>query len=215
MKKRNYKKYTALLLAALMTLNTGITAFAQNHSVNTNSQSVSKTSGSVIVTEDGVTINGVYYTKSQFEKLLNQTVEVSGSSNGIVQPQMAMAAGAYFIPGVGEVLIAATGVIIVAGVTIAAGSWLYNTITDWLSDSDARAIAKIKGKIPSRLRDDNGDVDLGKFDQKVSGKTTYKEKGGWSIDKDTSGHGQSKWKLKDKQNNRVASLGENGEVLRD
>ncbi|WP_143320956.1 hypothetical protein [Clostridium sp. HBUAS56010] len=215
MKKRNYKKYTALLLAALMTLNTGITAFAQNHSVNTNSQSVSKTSGSVIVTEDGVTINGVYYTKSQFEKLLNQAVEVSGSSNGIVQPQMAMAAGAYFIPGVGEVLIAATGVIIVAGVTIAAGSWLYNTITDWLSDSDARAIAKIKGKIPSRLRDDNGDVDLGKFDQKVSGKTTYKEKGGWSIDKDTSGHGQSKWKLKDKQGKRVASLGENGEVLRD
>lgn len=215
MKKRNYKKYTALLLAALMTLNTGITAFAQNHSVNTNSQSVSKTSGSVIVTEDGVTINGVYYTKSQFEKLLNQAVEVSGSNNGIVQPQMAMAAGAYFIPGVGEVLIAATGVIVVAGVTIAAGSWLYNTITDWLSDSDARAIAKIKGKIPSRLRDDNGDVDLGKFDQKVSGKTTYKEKGGWSIDKDTSEHGRSKWKLKDKQGKRVASLGENGEVLRD
>lgn len=112
MKKRNYKKYTALLLAALMTLNTGITAFAQNHSVNSNNQSVSKTSGSVIVTENGVTINGVYFTKSEFKKLLNQAVEINDSNNGIVQPQMAMAAGVYFIPGVGEVLIAATGVIV-------------------------------------------------------------------------------------------------------
>lgn len=216
MKRRNYKKYTALLLAGLMAMNTGITAFAQNNAVNTGINSVSKSSGSVIVTDDGVTINGVFYTKSEFKKLLNQAVEVSGSNSGIIQPQMLpAAAGVYFIPGIGEIAIAATGVIVLGGVAVVAGSWLYDTITDWLSDSDARAIAKIKGKIPSRLRDDNGDVDLGKFDQKVSGKTRYKEKGGWTIDKDTADHGRSKWKLKDKQGNRVASLGENGEVLRD
>lgn len=215
MKKRSYKKYTALLLAGLMVMNTCITTFAQNISVSTGIHSESKSSGSVIVTENGVIINGVYYTKSEFEKLLNQAVEVSGSNNGIVQPQMAMAAGAYFIPGVGEVLIAATGVIVVAGVTIAAGSWLYNTITDWLSNSDARTIAKIRAKIPSRLRDNNGDVDLGKFNQRVNGnnKVSYKEKGGWTIEKDNAGHGGRKWKLKDTKDNRVASLGENGEVL--
>jgi hypothetical protein len=213
MKKRNYKKYTALLLAALMSMNTGITAFAQNNAVSTNIQSETKSSGSVIITDNGVTINGVFYTKSEFKKLLNQAVEVSGSSSGIIQPQMAVAAGVYFIPGIGEIAIAATGVIIVAGVAVVAGSWLYDTITDWLGNSDARAIAKIKGKIPSRLRDDNGDVDLGKFDQKVKGTDSRKEKGGWIIDKDSAGHGGRKWKLKDKSGNRVCSLGENGEVL--
>lgn len=94
-----------------------------------------------------------------------------------------------------------------------AGTWLYNTITEWLSNSQARTIAKIRAKIPSRLRKENGDVDLGKFNEKVGGKNSYKEKGGWTIDKDTAGHGGRKWKLKDKAGNRVASLGENGEVL--
>ena len=51
------------------------------------------------------------------------------------------------------------------------------------------------------------------FDQKVNGKTAYKEKGGWTIEKDTAGHGGRKWKLKDKSGNRVASLDENGKVL--
>ena len=34
-----------------------------------------------------------------------------------------------------------------------------------------------------------------------------------AVGKDTAGHGGRKWKLKDKAGNRVASLGENGEVL--
>ena len=212
MKKRNYKKYIALLLASLMTINSGITAFAQNYTASSGFQSESKTSGSVIITKDGVIINGVYYTKGEFTNLLNQAIEISGSNNDI-QPRMAIAAGVYFIPGIGEIAIAATGAIVVAGVTIAVGSWLYNTITDWLNDSEARTIAKIKGKIPARLRDDNGDVDLGKFDQKVKGTDKYKEKGGWTIDKDNAGHGGRKWKLNDKKGKRVASLGENGEVL--
>ena len=54
---------------------------------------------------------------------------------------------------------------------------------------------------------------LGKFKNKVKGKTSYKEEGGWAIDKDTAGHGGRKWKLKNKKGNRIASLGKNGEVL--
>ncbi|WP_346919241.1 hypothetical protein [Lacrimispora sp.] len=44
-------------------------------------------------------------------------------------------------------------------------------------------------------------------------KPIEQEKKGWTIDKDTANHGGRKWKLKDKSGNRVASLGENGEVL--
>lgn len=47
---------------------------------------------------------------------------------------IAAAAGAYFIPGVGEVLIAATGAVIVGGVTISAGHWAYNKIITYFKE---------------------------------------------------------------------------------
>lgn len=191
-----------------MVASTSATAFAESNSTYTNVENASDVAGNVIITNDGVTINGVYYTKAEFESLLNKAVKIETP-----QTRAAIAAGIYFIPGIGQIAIAAMGAIVVAGVAVAAGSWLYDTITNWLSDSTAREIAEVRAKIPSRIRDENGDVDLGQFDQKVSGKTAYKEKGGWMIDKDNAGHGGRKWKLKDKSGNRVASLGENGEIL--
>lgn len=191
-----------------MVASTSVIAFAESNSTYTNVENASDVAGNVIITNDGVTINGVYYTKAEFESLLNKAVKIETP-----QTRAAIAAGIYFIPGIGQIAIAAMGAIVVAGVAVAAGSWLYDTITNWLSDSTAREIAEVRAKIPSRIRDENGDVDLGQFDQKVSGKTAYKEKGGWMIDKDNTGHGGRKWKLKDKSGNRVASLGENGEIL--
>ena len=123
--------------------------------------------------------------------------------------------GVYFIPGIGEIAIAATGAIVVAGVTVAVGSWLWNTISSWLADSHSQKIAKIRASIPSQLRKPNGDVNLSKFTNKQKGRQEWKASNGWSIDKDTAGHGGKKWKLKNKQGKRVASLGENGEVLGD
>lgn len=207
-KKKNYKKYLAGMLACVMVVSTSTTAFAENNSTYVNVDNATDVAGNVIITDDGVTINGIYYTKTEFESLLNKAVKVETA-----QTRAAIAAGIYFIPGIGEIAIAATGAIVVAGVAVAAGSQLYDTITNWLSDSTAKEIAEVRAKIPSRLRDENGDVDLGQFDQKVNGKTAYKEKGGWMIDKDNAGHGGRTWKLKDKSGNRVASLGENGEVL--
>ena len=64
------------------------------------------------------------------------------------------------------------------------------------------------------MKDGEGNVDLGKFDENVKGKNAKKEKGGWEIEKDTAGHGGSKWKLKDKKGKRVASLDGNGKILR-
>ena len=82
-----------------------------------------------------------------------------------------------------------------------------------LISETSNSSAQIRASIPKRLRKKNGDVNLGKFKNKVKGKTSYKEEGGWAIDKDTAGHGGRKWKLKNKKGNRIASLGKNGEVL--
>lgn len=212
---KKFTKYIALGLACLMSINTTTTAFAQGSTPDNTECQLADTeySSNVIITNTGVTINGTYYTIAEFENLLDKAVLVSENENDEIQTRAAIAAGIYFIPGIGQVAIAATGAIVVAGVTVAAGTWLYNTITNWLSDSSKREIAKIRASIPSRLRDENGNVDLGKFKDKVKGKNSYKEKGGWTIDKDTAGHGGRKWKLKNKSGDRVASLGENGEVL--
>ncbi|MGG4144694.1 hypothetical protein ABEW34_16390 [Paenibacillus algorifonticola] len=68
--------------------------------------------------------------------------------------------------------------------------------------------------IPNSLKDSDDKVILDKFSESVKGKVAYKEpKTGWTIEKDTAGHGGRKWKLKNKSGDRVASLDENGKVL--
>lgn len=201
MNKRTQKGIATVLTAA-MTVTATVPAFAETNTIDYTIPSMSEH----VATYNNAELEGLRYTM-----VGDESREI-----GAATPRAAIAAGAYFIPGIGQVLLAATGAITVAGVTIAVGSVLYNTIMDFLSDIEEREIAAIKAKIPSRLRTDSGDVDLSKFDQKVSGSSVKrKEKGGWTIEKDTSGHGGSAWKLKDTSGKRIASLGEDGKVLRD
>lgn len=52
------------------------------------------------------------------------------------------------------------------------------------------------------------------FSQKMKGKNAYKDPKTWYyIDKDTSNHGGRKWKLKDKNGERRASLSGDGKIL--
>lgn len=179
----------------MIAINTTTVTFAQNSTSTQKYESANtEVSNNVIIKNSGVIINGTYYSIAEFESLLDHAILISETGNSSAR-------------------IAATGAITVAGVTITVGTWLYKTITNWLSNSSKREIAKIRASIPKRLRKKNGDVNLGKFKNKVKGKTSYKEEGGWAIDKDTAGHGGRKWKLKDKKGNRIASLGKNGEVL--
>ena len=122
--------------------------------------------------------------------------------------------GTYLIPGIGEVVITAALAILVGKAAIEAGTEIYNSVQQGLQIHFSKEAEEAKKDIPERLKDGDGNVDLGKFDQKVKGKSAKKEEGGWEVEKDTSGHGGSKWKLKDKKGKRVASLDENGKVLR-
>lgn len=67
-------------------------------------------------------------------------------------------------------------------------------------------------KIPNSLKKGNK-VDLSKFDTKLKNGQGYKAKNGWRIQKDTSGHGGSEWKLFDKSGNRIASLRGDGSIV--
>ncbi|MEH3001287.1 hypothetical protein [Bacillus pumilus] len=75
----------------------------------------------------------------------------------------------YLIPGIGPVALTVIG-----GVTIAAGSWLYNKISYYFSKKNADAAAK---KIPKSLKKSEGKVDLKKFKDK-HGKTPAQKTSG-------------------------------------
>ena len=55
-------------------------------------------------------------------------------NNSDPRGEMAIAAGLYFIPGIGEVAIAATGAIIVGGLVIWTGSYLAKTIINYVKN---------------------------------------------------------------------------------
>ena len=202
---KKFRHALSFLLVFVMLFSTSVPAFATSFPPeNENS--------SVIVTDSGVYINDVYYTQEQFVQLLETAQEIeTETGNQTRSAAAALVAGTWYIPGLGQVIVTAAGAVLVAGAVIEVGSWIYDTVVEWFA---TRAeIKEAKEKIPERLKDEDGEVDLDNFDQKVNGKTAYKEKGGWTIEKDTAGHGGRKWKLKDKSGNRVASLDENGKVL--
>ena len=94
--------------------------------------------------------------------------------------------GTYLIPGIGEVVITAALAILVGKAAIEAGTEIYNSVQQGLQIHFSKEAEEAKKDIPERLKDEDGNVDLGKFDQKVKGKSAKKEEGGWEIEKDTS-----------------------------
>ncbi|AQR98146.1 hypothetical protein [Clostridium saccharoperbutylacetonicum] len=79
------------------------------------------------------------------------------------------------------------------------------------------SVADIAKEIPKRLLRDGESVEVGYFNRKIRGEKAWKEDGGWVIERDRGGensHGGSYWKLKDKKGGRVATLDEDGKILR-
>ena len=83
-------------------------------------------------------------------------------------------------------------------------------------------ISDVIKKIPKRLRINGGkyvNIDLFKKNgRKIKRKKAYKEKDGWIIDKDKANHGKQgkeQWKLKNEDGDKIATLGEDGKILRD
>ncbi len=214
------RKITLLLIFSIL-LSTIAPATKSYASENQNSsdEEVTNNQSDVRVTSDGIFIDGKFYTAEEFTSLLDNAILVSeNTTNGIstrsaevVDAGAALVAGTWWIPGVGEVVVTAAGVIIVGGTVIAVGSWAYKTVITWFKNR--ALIQQIKNEIPNRLKKPNGDVDLGKFDQRGNNGSRKNKKTGWSIDKDTAEHKGSKWKLKDRIGRRKASLDENGKVL--
>ena len=79
--------------------------------------------------------------------------------------------------------------------------------------NDNNKLNKIKGKIPPRLKNKEGNINTNLFTIRLKGKKWYKEKKGFIIDKDTAGHNGKVWKLRDKKGTRICSIDGNGKIL--
>lgn len=130
--KKSYKVLNYVLASSLLLSNAIPVMAAENGNIGIISN-VTQTSN-IKVDNNGITINGVYYTPQEFEKLLDTAKPINLPQSRIQTRVVGAAAGVYFIPGVGQVLITVTGVIIVGGVTIAAGSWVYNKIISYFEE---------------------------------------------------------------------------------
>lgn len=129
-----YKIISYILIISLVIANMGNTVYAKEKISESN---VIKSNNCSVI------INGKRFTQAQFDKALNSAQIISVTNKCVIKYRgVAIAAGTYFIPGVGQVLITVTGVLIIGGAVICVGSWLYNKVVTYFAEHT-------KGKRPS------------------------------------------------------------------
>ena len=136
MKNKKYKRKiftTTLVLIMILSITTPMGTVFASDLQNTNEQG---TSPVIKLTGTELIINGEKYTPTELTALLDTGEYISNDNTSVRQNRSAAVAAvgaSYFIPGVGEVVMTATGVIIVAGVVIGTGHWAYKTIKNYFA----------------------------------------------------------------------------------
>lgn len=125
---KKFRHALSFLLVFVMLFSTSVPAFAS-------SLPSENGSSAVVVTDTGVYIHDVYYTQEQFVQLLETAQEVEMNTGNQTRSAAvgALVAGTWYIPGIGQVIVTAAGAILVAGVVVEVGSWIYNTVVEWFA----------------------------------------------------------------------------------
>ncbi len=140
---KKIRRLSIMLLVVIMIFNTNMTAFAN---IGSEFATESEISGNVIVTNTGVYINDTYYSQEKFIQLLDTAQEIKVLQNRLAA---GLIAGTWWIPGIGQVIVTTAGAVIVAGVVVEVGSWIYNAVVDWFAQraiQQAYEKAKENGK---------------------------------------------------------------------
>ena len=72
--------------------------------------------------------------------------------------------GTYLIPGLGEVVITAGLAILLGKAAVQIGTEIYNKVEEGLKIHFSKEAEEAKNGVPERLKESEGNVDLGKFD---------------------------------------------------
>jgi hypothetical protein len=144
-------------------------------------------------------------------------IDIDGRIAVDIKGGLSVFAGTFWIPGIGEVVLGVTGLLVIGGIVYYGTSWLYKTAIDWIQKWGARQISAVKSSIPTKLKTPDGRVDISKF----TGKGPLMPKGGrsltgplgYQIVKDIDKHSKKAWKLLDRAANRIASLRADGTIV--
>lgn len=94
---------------------------------------------------------------SNYTGMQDDSDAIKETEDNAVQP--AFAPAVYAIPGIGEVALAATGAVVIGGVTYKASSWIANAVQSYLSADTANEIiskkkrGSIRKEFPSEYLD--------------------------------------------------------------
>ncbi|MBB6020395.1 hypothetical protein HNR77_001456 [Paenibacillus sp. JGP012] len=143
------KVVSALLSLSLLVGVAGIQVYAE---ASDESAKVDQTSSATNSEQDVTTITYQDYDVIPAEGLSNNYL----SEDQLAESKVAgLAAGVYFIPGIGEVALLVTGGVVIAGATYYAGSVVYNKVKAYLSSKDA-ADAEIAAEAAYKEAKKNG-----------------------------------------------------------
>ena len=199
--KKLKKFISLLLLISILTTQTGISIFAQENSlINT-------------TCSDYIIIEGQKYNSDEFVQYLNQFNAEECKVETETEPRiLGGTVGIYFVPGIGEIALLATGTVVLLGTAYHVGNKIYHAVVDWIHESKSSS-AKDRAdnaadKVPNKLKVDDKHVDLDDFvdkygntpKDKSSGTFRSKTDKRYTIEKDTAGHTgydgtTKKWKI--------------------
>lgn len=127
-------KISILLVASIFTTNILTPMNTVLATEKSGYESEDTTEANVVITDSELIINGKSITEEELIALLSSAIETP-----VIQPRSFAAAayaGSYFVPGLGQVMLAATGAVIIGGITITAGHWAWKAITNFFSNED-------------------------------------------------------------------------------
>lgn len=134
------KKFIAYLLLVAFSFSFTEGIFA-NYTNKNNTSNYTTNNSNVIIYKNGVKINWKYYTKAEFEKLL-QTAEKISDNNWWIQPRFAPAIGliwaqpwTYYIIWIWAITVAKDWTIYLLWQVVSAWSWVYNKVVEFFSSS--------------------------------------------------------------------------------
>ncbi|MDG3142854.1 hypothetical protein MKL29_08555 [Streptococcus suis] len=135
--KKSFKKIVLLcsVILSIQTVLPSATILANDINNNEDQTTINQ---QIVVTDTELIINGKTYSEQELEELLETAIPQPRfqSRSAVAIGGAAAYAGSYFIPGVGQVLLLATGIVIIGGVTIYAGHWAANTIRNFFGNED-------------------------------------------------------------------------------
>lgn len=127
------------IATAILTLGTSVLPSSTVFAHDLNNTTIQATSDDhIVVTDTELIINGKSYTEQELLTLLETAIPQpqTQTRSAIAIGGATAYAGSYLIPGVGQVLLAATGVVIIGGVTIYATHWAANAIKNFFNNED-------------------------------------------------------------------------------